>query len=350
MIDAILPECATPSRLVFDGRALADNWRSIDKMSASARTGAAVKANGYGLGARDVVRILSKAGCRDFYVAQWSEALAIADLVDPTQISVLNGVSENELALALALGAVPVLNTPAQVARWKSSGGGICDVMIDTGINRLGIDPMQNDFDIFDGLNIRTLLSHLASADQDSKQNDDQLKLFNSVSGQIQSTQRSLANSAGMMLGAAYYFDLTRPGLSLYGGIARPEMAEFIKPVVQWQAQVLQVRQLSAGDTIGYNATYLCREDMAVATVAAGYADGYWRSMSGSHVILNCTPLPVIGRVSMDLILLDARRVALVEGDWVDLNFDLPKVASHSGMSQYELLTGLSHRCDRMWI
>jgi alanine racemase len=341
-----------PIRLSLDGDALVQNWRQLARLSGNAATGAAVKANGYGLGAREVVARLSGAGCCDFFVAHWAEAVAIADIIPAEQICVLNGVSETDLPLAKELGAVPVLNSPKQIALWKMAGAGRCHVMLDSGINRLGIGPEQIDAALFNGLDIDILASHLASADQDVAQNSTQLHRFKQMATGISARRLSLANSAGIMLGSDYHFDLTRPGLSLYGGIARPGMDKFIKPVVHISAQIMQVRELPAGDPVGYNATYICSENLRVATAAIGYADGYLRGFSGKgSVYFGGLLLPVIGRVSMDLITIDASQATgLQEGDWVDIAYDLPEASHASGLSQYELLTGLGRRSDRSWL
>jgi alanine racemase len=339
-----------PLRLHLDGDALVSNWLFL-KGQGNAACGAAVKANGYGLGARDVVRRLRDAGCRDFFVAHWGEAAAIADLVPPEWISVLNGIEPTEIPSILQLGAIPVLNTPNQIAMWKAAGGGTCHVMIDTGINRLGIGPEQISNDLFEGLDIDILMSHLASADEDCDQNSRQLKLFGEQASLVVARRRSLANSAGIMLGQDYHFDLTRPGLSLYGGIARGEMAGKVTPLVNVSARVLQVRTLSGGDLVGYNGTYMCQKPMRVATISLGYADGYLRSFSGKGwAMADGVHLPGIGRVSMDLATFDVTMAdSVVEGSWVDIPYHLQEASAISGLSQYELITGLGRRSARFW-
>jgi alanine racemase len=336
-------------RLHIDGEALVSNWRALDARSGAARAGAAVKANGYGLGAREVVTRLRDAGCRDFFVAHWGEAECIADLVPPDWISVLNGITQADIAAARALGAIPVLNTPEQVTNWRNAGGGRCHVMLDSGINRLGLAPDQAG--LLADLDIDILLSHLASADEDVAQNADQLGTFAEARSHISAQRYSLANSAGIMLGAEYHHDLTRPGLSLYGGIARPEMADWIKPVVHLSARLLQVRELPAGAMVGYNATHVCREKTRMGTISLGYADGYLRAFSGKgRAWVDGHELPVIGRVSMDLVTLDLNAAsALREGDWVNIEYDLVTAAALTGLSQYELLTGLGTRFARIW-
>ncbi len=339
-----------PLRLHLDGNALIANWSYLQAQG-NAACGAAVKADGYGLGAREVVTRLRDAGCRDFFVAHWAEAEAIADLVPPHWISVLNGLDAADIPAIRKLGAIPVLNTPQQLARWKQSAGGTCHVMFDSGINRLGIGPEQFSSEMFDGLNVDIAMSHLASADEDSPQNRQQLVRFCEQSSVVQSRRKSLANSAGIMLGPDYHFDLTRPGLALYGGVARPELADTIAPVIRISAKILQIRRIGAGETVGYNATFLCKTPIPTATVSIGYADGYFRGFSGrGSGVANGVKLPVLGRVSMDLVTLDISAAPhLAEGDWVDMSLDLPDASRVSGMSQYELLVLLGSRYHRHW-
>jgi alanine racemase len=203
---------------------------------------------------------------------------------------------------------------------------------------------------LLDGLPIDTLMSHLACADEDSAMNEAQRAALVGVAGRVGAARVSLANSAGVALGSDYHFDLTRPGLALYGGQPRAELAG-IRPVVQPEAQVLQRRRVSAGDVVGYNATWRAETDTEVAIVNLGYADGYPRSLSNAGVAwAGGNALPVIGRVSMDLIALDvAAAPELAEDDWVAFDYALPEAAERSGRSQYELLTGLSNRFDRVW-
>lgn len=339
-----------PLRLHLDGDALVANWRYL-KAQGKAACGAAVKADGYGLGAREVVKRLRDAGCRDFFVAHWNEAAAIADLVPTEWISVLNGIAPHDVALVRELGAVPVLNTPQQIALWKASGGQICHVMFDSGINRLGIGPEQSTAELFDGLKIDILMSHLASADENSAQNAKQLDRFRDRAKSVTARRRSLANSAGIMLGSDYHFDLIRPGLSLYGGIARQEMAAGIAPVLALSARILQIRQLKAGDSVGYNAHYICQAPTQVATLSIGYADGYLRGFSNKgSVSANRMTFPVIGRVSMDLVTVEIGGASgLAEGDWMDIDYRLPEASAISGLSQYELLTMIGNRYARVW-
>lgn len=334
-----------PLRLRLDKGALSANWRWLQAQSGQAACGAAVKANGYGLGAPEVVQHLLAAGCRDFFVATWAEAAEIESfLPQEASLSVLHGVRDEDKPQALASRARPVLNTAQQVARWRSTGKP-CDVMLDTGMNRLGLTPGDD----LSGLTIHTLMSHLASADEDVPQNTQQLDLFRSAAATLRAQRLSLANSAGICLGAAYHFGLTRPGLALYGGIPRAEAAGAIQPVVGVEAQVLQRRVLAAGQSIGYNATYTTDRALDVAIVNIGYADGYVRGFSGRGTA-GGGQFPVLGRVSMDLVALDVSAAPdIAEGDWISIDFHLPDAARQSGLSQYELLTLLGHRFYRIW-
>lgn len=341
----------SPLRLRLDGAALVDNWRTLDAMSGGAAAGAAVKANGYGLGAREVVKRLAAAGCRDFFVAHWREAAEISDLVPPERISVLNGVLDDELAIARKIGAKPVLNSMEQLARWRTSGGGRCDIMFDTGMNRLGIEHEHAGEVAVLGLDCDIMMSHLASADEDVPQNREQLTRYRDVAAHFPDARKSLANSAGIALGSDYHFDLTRPGLSIYGGIQRSAYEGRIKQVAFPEARILQIRHLKPGDRVGYNATFTADREMTVAIVAIGYADGYLRGFSNRGVFCDeGNDLPVLGRISMDLVILKLPvLIGRRDNNWLSVNYDLRDASTTSGLSQYELLTGLGPRYEQIW-
>ena len=341
----------SPLRLLLDGDALIHNWRWLRDRAGGAACGAAVKADGYGLGAVEVTRRLAEAGCRDFYVATWAEAEALMPLAPGLSLSVLHGVRDDDMPAALSSSARPVLNTPEQVARWRRVGGGACDVMIDTGINRLGLDHRADCTALLEGLRIETLMSHLACADEDVASNAVQLSRFASLVQSIAAERASLANSAGICLGRDYAFDLVRPGIALFGGIPRAEAVGHIRQVATPEAAVLQRRRIAAGDGIGYNAIFTAPRDIEVAILNVGYADGYLRGFSMRGAALSGDRrLPVLGRVSMDLLIVDVTAVpGIVEGDWLALDYALPRAATQSGLSQYELLTGLGARFERVW-
>ncbi len=342
-----------PLRLRIDRAALVANWRLLAGMSGSAACGAAIKADGYGLGATGVVETLAGAGCRDFFVATWAEAaaLAAAGAVPGVGLSVLHGVRAEDMDIAMQGLARPVLNTAAQVARWKAAGGGACDVMVDTGMNRLGVSVEEVAGGLLEGLRIETLMSHLACAEDGSHPlNRRQRDGLAGLAGRTGAARLSLANSAGIALGGDFAFDLTRPGLALYGGVPCAALRA-IRPVVTPEAQVLQRRVVPAGEAVGYDATWIAPSDTPVAIVNMGYADGYWRGFSGRGLARSRgASLPVLGRVSMDLTAVDISAMPdVAEGDWIAFEYALPEAAAISGVSQYELLTGLGRRADRRW-
>ena len=346
-----LPDPPPPTlRLRRDADALRANWRTLDRLSGAAEAGAAVKAEAYGLGVDFAVPALLEAGARQFFVAHWSEVAPVLQYVDGSQVAVLHGVgSEAEAAYAREIGALPVIDSLKQARLWNATGGGACHLMVDTGINRLGISPQEIGDPAIAALEIDTLMSHLACADEDSAMNARQLEAFRQVSGQVHSRRRSFANSAGIVLGLEYHFDMTRPGLALYGGIPRPELARDIAQVAFPEAAVLQLRDLSAGQAIGYNATFTAPDTMRVATVSIGYADGFLRAR-GKGVALqhDGRELPILGRVSMDMVVVDcAAAPDLREGDFLSIPFDLPSISRACGLSQYELLTTLGNRFAR---
>lgn len=334
----------------MDAAALATNWRTLDRLSGQASAGAAVKANAYGLGAARVVQALAATGCRDFFVAHWSEVPDLLPHVPASAIAVLHGpMNASDAAYARATGAIPVLNTRGQMQVWRESGGGRCHLMVDTGMNRLGLARDDLNDAVIAGLDVDLCMSHLASADEDVPQNAQQKAVFAAVRQQVRARRYSLANSAGIVLGSAYHADLTRPGLALYGGIARPELAGRIGQVAFPEAAVIQVRQLVPGDRVGYNARFVADRPMRVGVLAIGYADGYLRCWSGKgRFAWRGAVVPVLGRVSMDLTVVDLTDVPdCSEGDWLGVEYDLRMAAETTGLSQYELLTLLGQRFSR---
>ncbi|MEM7688139.1 MAG: alanine racemase [Pseudomonadota bacterium] len=343
------PNPPSTLRLTVDTGALADNWRALDSLSGSAKAGAAVKANAYGLGVDICVPTLRDAGCDAFFVAHWSEVEAVARHVPPPSIAVLHGViTPQEVAYAKATGAVPVINSVDQAQAWSDAGGGRCHLMVDTGINRLGLSLAQLASPPVQALDVDTLMSHLACADEDSAMNVRQLTLFREAAAKVTHQRLSLANSAGIALGQDYAFDATRPGLALYGGVPRPELANSIKPVAFIEASILQTRELQAGDTVGYNAEFTAREAMRVGTVSLGYADGFLRARGpGAVLYAGEAACPVIGKVSMDMIVVDLANAPDAQAaDWFSVPFSLPDVARQSSVSQYELLTTIGRRLN----
>ena len=333
-----------PLRLTIDRSALQANWRWL-RDRAGAVAGAAVKADGYGIGARETFEALIEAGCRDFFVSTWWEAGQLGAVPDGVSLVVLHGPGADDRPR----NARPCLNSVEQVARWKQIGGGApCDVMIDTGMNRLGLRAEESA--CLDGLTIDTLHSHLACADENHPLNALQLDRFCAAAAAIPAKRYSLANSAGICLGGDYSFDLVRPGLALYGGVPRAEAEGHIRQVAHLEAQVVQRRTVQAGESCGYGATFVAERDMEAVVVNIGYADGYFRGFSNKGAArAGGKSLPLLGRVSMDLLIFGAEGSGVSEGDWIEIDYHLPRAAELSGMSQYELLTGLGSRFERLW-
>ena len=351
MISTTMAELPPPTlQLGLDHAALANNWRALDRLSGAAEAGAAVKANAYGLGVDHALPTLLDAGARKFFVAHWSEVPDVIAHADAGSVSVLHGpMNEADAAFARSTGVKPVLNSLSQVQLWLGSGGGLCDLMIDSGINRLGISMQDVGDPILQQLEIEVLMSHLASADEDCDLNAIQLQRFKDAVQTIPAKRLSFANSAGIGLGSEYAFDLTRPGLALYGGVPRPELGQIVRQVAKPEAAILQRRRLSAGDTVGYNALFTAPCDMEVGVVSLGYADGFLRCWTGKGALHSQgQSLPLLGKVSMDMVVIDLTAAQhLREGDWVDVPYDLPSASKISGLSQYELLTSLGQRFRR---
>lgn len=337
-------------RLAIDGDALAANWRALDALSGAAAAGAAVKADAYGLGVARTVPALWQAGCRDFYVAHWAEVAPVAARVPPGAVGVLHGpLTPIEAAYAKAVGVRPVINSLHQAQVWHNAGGGVCDLMVDTGINRLGLPLEDIGHALIQQLEIDVLLSHLASADEDSPLNAVQLSRWQDARRAVAHRRASLANSAGITLGNTYHGELTRPGIALYGGAPCAALEGLIRQVLRPEAAVMQVRTLKSGDSVGYNATFVADRTMRVGVVSLGYEDGYLRCWSGKGAMLaGGRRLPALGRVSMDMTVIDLSAAPdVTEGDWVAVDYDLPRASAISGLSQYELLTLMGRRFAR---
>jgi alanine racemase len=339
-----------PSRVTIDRSAIQANWRWLANC-AGVRAGAAVKADGYGLGAREVTDALIEAGCRDFFVSTWAEAAALGNLPASASLVVLHGVGSSDVEAARRVVARPCLNSVEQVMRWKEiAPERACDVMVDTGMNRLGLRPTE--IPALDGITIDTLHSHLACADEESPMNAMQLERFQTVVSAVPAKRYAFANSAGIGLGPDYSFDLVRPGIGIYGGIQRKEFEGHLRQVARVEAQIIQRRMIPAGESCGYGATFVAKEDTQAAILNIGYADGYLRSFSSrGSAFAGEYALPVLGRVSMDLIAVGVDAApSLKEGDWIEIDYDLPSASNQSGLSQYELLTILGSRFEKRWI
>jgi len=292
--------------------------------------------------------VLRDAGCETFFFAHWSEVAAVARHVPAPQIAVLHGpLGEDDCAYARRIGAVPVINSLDQAERWTASGGGAkCHLMVDTGINRLGIGLAEVGDPRIAALDIDILMSHLASADEKTAMNRMQAELLAEAAESIPHRRLSLANSAGVALGPDFALDLTRPGLALYGGVPRPELADIIRPVAHIEARLLQCRYLAPGEGVGYNASFIAPTPMRVGAVSIGYADGFLRARGPGNAFHHAgRALPILGKVSMDMVVVDLSSASdLAAGDWLTVPWELADAARQHALSPYEMLTVIGQR------
>ncbi len=367
-----------PSRLTIDLGALADNWRMLKKASGKARTGAAVKGDGYGLGIEAVVPALYDAGCRDLFVATPDEGMLARQFAPEARIFVLAGVWPGVEAQFFSHDLVPVLVSEEQIACWSNAVAfdeeHPCALMVDTGMNRLGLSveealALADDPTRPASFSPVLLLSHLACAsDPSHPMNRRQLESFQTVAKAYEGVDSSLANSPGIHLGPDYHFDLTRPGIAIYGGEAVDGVKNPSLPVVTAETRILQIRHGKAGEPVSYGASHVLTRDSRLAIVSTGYADGYHRALSSSGVPLRQTVheggfgfvagrrVPVAGRITMDLTIFDVTDVPESEisaGDYIELfghNIALDDAARAAGTIGYELLTSLGNRYQRAYI
>lgn len=334
------------------------NWRTLAALHPKANTSAVLKANAYGLGTERVAAALASAGCDTFFVAYPEEGAVVRKAVGPDpSIFILNGPAPASMHLFHAHSLIAVLNSPAQIRLWSDAGNSPCALHFNTGINRLGLPASmpQTDGDALRAMNPVLVMSHLACADEpDHGLNAAQLAAFRKITDAFPSVPASLANSAGCYLGRDYGFQLTRPGIALYGGSVPPARIQ-LRHAVTLDAEILSVFPVKAGDRVGYGATFTAPQDMLLATVGLGYADGVLRSASNCFIgWLDGVPCPVTGRVSMDLITIDVSKAqpsakAGVRVEFLGANAKLEDQAARANTLGYELLTGLGTRVERLY-
>ena len=342
--------------------ALARNYHRIRAAADAAECGAVVKANAYGLGLKPVATRLAREGCRRFFVATSNEGLELRRYLPEAAVYVFEGLPEGSETEFVQARLTPVLNTLEQIARWRPSGRPAA-VHIDTGMNRLGLGPadvaqLTANPDLLAGFELDCVMTHLACADEPAHElNARQLARFESAIAKLPAARGSIANSAGVFLGPGYCADLVRPGIGLYGGNPFVAQASPVEPVVTLEARILQLRSIDEPAFVGYGATYRAQPPARLAVLGLGYADGYPRSLSnrGSASVAG-KRVPVVGRVSMDLVCLDVTEIdpeAIAVGQFVQLFGDaisIDDVAAAAGTISYELLTGLSRRLRREYI
>lgn len=340
-----------PASLTVDLNALSHNFHALEALT-SVPVHPVVKANAYGLGAVPVAKRLLTEGARTFFVARLNEGVALRETlgIEPT-IYVLDGCVGDAAETLKAANLRPILNHGEQLAAWKAANGGACGLQIDTGMNRLGFRP-EDLPEPFEGLAL--VMSHLACADDPAEpMNGRQRDAFAAVSARYPSALKSFANSGGCFLGPDYGFDAVRPGICLYGGGPEGRPDARLKAVATLTAEVLQVRDVPAGETVGYSRGFLADTPRRIATCGAGYADGIFRSSSPEGLVWVAGGLrPLLGRVSMDVIAVDVTDADVSAGDSVELfgaNRLVDDAATSAGTISYELLTSIGNRFDRRY-
>lgn len=366
----------TPSEtaiLTIDLDALAANYRRLRELATPAECAAVVKADAYGLGMAQAAPALARAGCDTFFVATLAEARGLRALLPRAIIYVFSGLMPGTAEIYRTLELRPVLNSADEILEWAefcaAQGEKLpCGVHIDSGMNRLGLSAGEVDrvaaaHELWQAFTLALVMSHLACADEpDHPKNEAQRQIFDRVRARLPQALASLANSGGILLGPDFVYDLVRPGIALYGGQPRRDENNPFAPVVHLLGRILQLRDAVPGETVGYGATRTLSQATRVAVVSVGYADGFFRALSGKDgedgfvAYAGPHPAPILGRVSMDLITIDVSDVpedACRRGAWVELigpNVPAQAMAHHAGTIDYEVLTNLGRRAFRRYI
>jgi alanine racemase len=353
--------------LEIDLAGIAANWLYLSRQVAPAACAAVVKADAYGLGAGAVASALAAAGCRRFFVATLDEALVLrAALSEPVEVAVLNGPMPGSVAEFTAHRLVPVLNDPGQIALWEQAGtrrGQLPAMLhVDTGMARLGLslgefERLADDLPSSSAIRWRGVISHLACADTPAHPlNAQQRARFVAARRRLGGMPASLAASSGIFLGRDFHFDLVRPGAALYGVNPRAGAPNPMRQIVRLTARILQIREVDAGQSVGYGAAHVMSAAGRLATVGVGYADGWLRSLShrGSGCI-GGVRVPLLGRVSMDLAVFDVTSVdpaVARPGNFIELlgeDYGVDAAATDGGTIGYEILTALGRRYQRIY-
>jgi alanine racemase len=357
--------------LTVDLSAVEANWRALSRRATPSECGAVIKADGYGCGIERVAHRLFRAGCRTFFVADLAEAKATRNAASESAIYVLSGLMPKSASTFAELRARPVIGSLVELAEWDAfcntnQWRGGAALHVDTGMNRLGISA--NEAAALaprirsENHGITLLMSHFACSElPEHPLNDRQIKLFREVRMLYRGIPSSLANSSGIFLGNAAHCDMVRPGVALYGVNPTPGKSNPMRPVIELQARILQVRGVTRGETIGYDAQWTAKRATRVAVVAVGYADGFMRAASstdetpGGSVIVAGQRCPIAGRISMDLLTIDITDLpdnAVRRGDLATLighEISVDDLASAAGTIGYEVLTSLGKRYHRVY-
>lgn len=355
------------ARLTIDLDALASNYRRLGQVASGAEVAPVVKADGYGLGAAPIARRLWAEGARSFFVARLAEGEALRDALGPRRgaaIYVLDGFTAGAGARLESHRLIPVLNTPPQVAAaaaFATSSGRSLDValQVDTGMNRQGLtlaeaSALAQSPDGLRGLDLVLLMSHLGSAsDPKDTRNDGQLARFLQVRDAFPQVRASLAASSGAFLDPAYRFDLVRPGVSLFGGGPQERPDPELRAVATLAAPILDIRNIEAGEMVGYGSNVRLEQPARVAVVAAGYADGVVRAAKGRGYAWIDGARRRLLVVNMDLTVIEIGAARTAVGEFVELlgpNVPVDDLAAAAGTVAHEILVRLSRRAERVYL
>lgn len=370
--DPVIPPDAR-AVLRIDLAALRANWARINAETGSAECAGVIKADAYGLGLEEIAEALTQEGCRTFFVATLEEGRRIRHVQPGAVIYVLDGLLPRAEDFYAGFDLRPVLSSLEEVRDWSAYCRRVgrrlpAGLHVDTGINRLGMPAQEvaalaSSPALLSEFTLALVMSHLACADDPtSTKSEAQRARFDQLRAMLPPTRASLANSGGVFLGKQYHYDIVRPGIAIYGGRALEGRPNPMRSVVELKARILQVREVAAGETVGYGAIWKVERPARIATVACGYADGFLRALSsptgkpGPVGFIGEHAVPVVGRVSMDLITVDVTRVpeALARrGAWVEIMGDRVSVddlTDMAGTIGYELLSRLSRRVHRVYV
>ncbi len=358
------PEQLTAARLTIGLGALKRNYLRVSQQAPGCVVGAAVKANGYGLGAVAVSNALFEAGCRDFFVAYVAEGVEVRNVLPDANIYVFNGAMPGTLDELVSHQLVPLVLSLEQLSLWQAQAKRLDQPLevglhFDTGMGRTGIPMLEAEtlFEnppLLDGLDLTHVMSHLATADEpDSDLPRQQLLRFQEIQARFPGVTASLSNSAGVFRGSEFHFDMVRPGIALYGGTPIEGGSNPMEQTVTLEAPIIQFKDVAAGEKVGYGATYEVTKPERHATLTVGYADGYLRSTSNSgQVSIGDHLCSIVGRVSMDLTIIDVTNVPAellylgAPAEMIGNNRPMDQVAKDAGTIANELLTELGARYD----
>ena len=365
-------------RLTIDLDALVSNWKQLGKNAPNAECAAVVKANAYGCGIQPVVEALEKAGCKTFFVALPEEGIRVKTVTSTARCFVLNGLFPDAAPYLIEAGLMPVLGSWPEIETWaaaakKAEKSLACAIQLDSGMGRFGLSAKELERliatdHLMNGLEPHLFMTHYACADDvGHPKTNMQRETFVQASYLLPGTVRSAANSAAILQTDGHEFDLVRPGIAMYGGEALNHVPNPMKPVVTLEGRILSIRDVKAGDTVGYGGAEIMIRDSRVAHLSLGYADGYHRASSNMGVEMRVvagaaraaykgTIVKGVGRVSMDLCAFDVTDIPEDEikaGDWLELfgkTIPVDDVARAAGTIGYELLTGLGNRYSRKYV